>query len=506
MRHWIIGAIVLCLVSVARAKAPATTQAFARDDIAGRVSDADGKPIEGALVDVWSWYKGNETHTDADGRFVLRKLGHDEPVEIRISKEGYGFWYKVDQPTGVEGLWVRLTSKTFFEGVVKAPDGKPVPHALVRADFGPKRNPGVTIGDVWVETTADDQGHYRMYVMPDAYEFHVRVPNVGVARTAKTPIGDGENKKLDIQLEEGLTLNVLAKDSITGEPVPGVRLFVWQQKGIDAKSGPDGHIQIDGLQPGKLEFQVEAPGYARWWSEQALHPWQKKTLDDGKWQRNFDSLEFTIERGTRPLTVELEKAVTITGVAVDPDGKPVAGATVAPARTGSGNSLTGDTRFSVTSKKDGTFRMLLPASGEAQYNLVVHDGKFQQWRRWANGVNEPFQTTPGQKIDGVTMKLERPAMVKGRAIDAQGKPVADREVRAHAADKRENRYYDPTTRTDKDGRFELKLIRPGEQFIQVAPFWLTAEEAPKNSTVKVKLEAGEVKDDVELTAAPQDRR
>ena len=178
MRHWIIGAIVLCLVSVARAKAPATTQAFARDDIAGRVSDADGKPIEGALVDVWSWYKGNETHTDADGRFVLRKLGHDEPVEIRISKEGYGFWYKVDQPTGVEGLWVRLTSKTFFEGVVKAPDGKPVPHALVRADFGPKRNPGVTIGDVWVETTADDQGHYRMYVMPDAYEFHVRVPNL----------------------------------------------------------------------------------------------------------------------------------------------------------------------------------------------------------------------------------------------------------------------------------------------------------------------------------------
>ena len=25
------------------------------------------------------------------------------------------------------------------------------------------------------------------------------------------------------------------------EAVPGVRLFVWQQKGIDGKSGPDGH-------------------------------------------------------------------------------------------------------------------------------------------------------------------------------------------------------------------------------------------------------------------------
>ena len=508
MRVMVLTAVAMSLFvcATARAAEPATTQAIQRGEIAGRVTDAEGQPIEGALVDVWTWYKGNETKTDADGRFALKKLDRDDRVELRISKDGYGFWYNEAQPTGVDNLFVKLSNKTYFEGVVKAPDGKPVPGALVRANYGPKRNPGVTISHIFVETTADEHGRYRLYVAPDNYDFEVRVSGVGAARVPKTAVASGENRKVDIQLEAGLTLNVLAKDSISGDPVPGVRLFVWPQKGIDAKSGDDGHIEFTGLHPGPLEFQVEAKGYARWWSEQAIKPWQKKVVMPGeKFQRNFDSLDLQIERGMQPVTVELEKAVTITGVALDPDGKPVAGATVAPAKTGSGNSLTGDTRFSVTTKKDGTFTMLLPASGEGiKYNLVVHDGKYGKWRNWANGVGEPFSTTPGQKIENVTMKLERPAIVKGHVVDLAGKPVADREVRTHAADKRENRYYDPTTRTDKDGNFELKFVRPTEQFIQVAPFWLDAEQAPKNSTVKMTLEAGQTKDGIELVAAPKE--
>ncbi|MEO6436644.1 MAG: carboxypeptidase-like regulatory domain-containing protein, partial [Tepidisphaeraceae bacterium] len=244
-------------------------------------------------------------------------------------------------------------------------------------------------------------------------------------------------------------------------------------------------------------------GYARWWSDDATQRWERKQVEPGKFQRNFDHLTFQIERGIRPVTVEVEKAVTITGKVLDPDEKPVAGATVAPAKTGSGNSLTGDTRFSVTSKQDGTFTMTLPASGPTPYNLVVHDGKYQQWRTWANGVNEPFMAQPGETISDVTMRLTRPAVVRGRVVDAAGKPVADRDVRTHAADKRENRYYDPTTRTDQDGKFELKFVRGGEQYVQVAPFWLAAEEAPAGLWVKLTLKEGEMKEDVELTAAAE---
>ena len=56
------------------------------------------------------------------------------------------------------------------------------------------------------------------------------------------------------------------------------------------------------------------------------------------------------------MEIVVEKGVRIRGRVVDPDGKPVVGATVAPALTGTGNSLTGDTRFSVTSKDGGAVR------------------------------------------------------------------------------------------------------------------------------------------------------
>jgi hypothetical protein len=75
-------------------------------------------------------------------------------------------------------------------------------------------------------------------------------------------------------------------------------------------------------------------------------------------------------------------------------------------------------------------------------------------------VLPPIKTVPGQVIDGVTLRLTRPAIVRRKVVDAKGKAVAGREVRAQAIDKLENRYYDPTTTTQEDGTFELKYLRP----------------------------------------------
>jgi hypothetical protein len=253
--------------------------------------------------------------------------------------------------------------------------------------------------------------------------------------------------------------------------------------------------------PGRFEFMVEAAGYTRWWSEAAVSEWNRRQLSmrpGSNWQRNFDSLDFDLKPDMTPVNIVLEKGVRITGRVLDPNGKPVAGATVAHALTGTGNSLTGDTRFSVVTKPDGTFEALLPASGKARYNLMAHDGKYQEWRDWANGVLPPIQTVPGMEIKDVTLTMTKPATVRGKVVDAAGKPVAHREVRAHAADKLENRYYDPTTTTKEDGTFELRFIRPGEHYIQAAPFWLTAEEAPATSTQRLRLAEGETVEGIEL--------
>jgi hypothetical protein len=69
----------------------------------------------------------------------------------------------------------------------------------------------------------------------------------------------------------------------------------------------------------------------------------------------------------------------------------------------------------------------------------------------------------------------------------------------------ENRYYDPTTTTKADGTFELPYVRPGEHYIQAAPFWLTAEDAPSRSTRRLRLVAGTTVEGIELIGEDQAR-
>jgi hypothetical protein len=462
-------------------------------ELAGTVVDYEGAPLEGVTVNVGYAHMGHETETDAKGQFRLKGFARDEKVELILSKPGFSPETFMQQPTGVPGWVVALGKKTYFEGTVRAPGGGRAAGALVRANQGPKLGSGFQRSELWTETKTDEQGRYRLYVQPDAYEIAVEAPGVGVARLGKRPIGFGKVDKLDVDLTPGITFRIKCVDVASGDPVAGVRLYHWQKKKLNARSGADGTIVIGELLPGRFEFDVEAKGYTRWWSAKAMSEWNRKSIDDRKlnWQRNFDYLDFDLSPAMDPVTVVLEKAVRIRGRVVDPDGNPVAGATAAPALTGSGNSLTGDARFSVTTGPDGKFEMELPAGNGAEYNLVAHDGAYQQWRKWANGTLPPIRTAPGEEIEGVEIRLTRPATVRGLVVDERGKPVAYREVRAHAADNRENRYYDPTVKTHEDGTFELPFIRPGEQHIQAAPFWMSVEHGPKDATKTVTLDAGQ---------------
>jgi RNA polymerase sigma factor (sigma-70 family) len=297
-------------------------------------------------------------------------------------------------------------------------------------------------------------------------------------------------------------------DSITGKPVADVRLLSSYQQRPKVRGVADaaGNIAIDNIPPGKFQFDVQAVGYTRWWSEQCVSPFNQKTISDlrtgGTWQRNFDYLDFDVEPNMPPVTIIVERDVRIRGTVLDPDGNPVAKATVAPALTSTGNSLTGDTRFSVLTAFDGTFDMHLPASSDGQYNLVAHDGAYGKWRDWANGVIPPFKTKPGDELNDITIKLTRPGTVRGKAVDEQGNPAANAQVRASAFDRLENRYYDPTTKTDADGNFELNFVRPGKQYIQVAPFWLYATEAPDGSSQIVTVDETKPVEGVTLTVKP----
>jgi hypothetical protein len=299
---------------------------------------------------------------------------------------------------------------------------------------------------------------------------------------------------------------------VAGEPFAGLALFSWQQPQYRATSDKDGCLVIDNLLPGQFKFQVRSGEplkfngievyqhgeMGRWWSPDAMHKHQRRTMEPNGWQRNFDGLTFDLESGMPEVEIVVERGVVFSGHVYDPDGNPVEGATVAPAQTGSGNSLTGDTRYSVATVADGSYRVVIPAGYNFEYNLMVHDGECSKHRKWGAAVSDPFKSLPGQKFPDFDFKLTRGAIVRGKVTDAGGEPIVGHRIRSHAADLRENRYYDPTTTTGANGIFELKGIRPGEHHIQVEPHW-SRGAGPEGATVLVDLEEGEIVKGVELT-------
>ena len=496
----------------------ADLKGLARDEFAGIVQDAEGNPIEGATVDVWTWYRGDEATTDADGffRFKPRRDRFVSRVEVRISKPGFAPYYNNLQEIGTKDFVVTLNQTTYAEGTVTGIDGQPVANAELFFDQGEKRSDDVTIGSVisTIKTSAD--GKYRIYLAPDSYS--VKVQNKAGVTNTKIDVKEGQPVSLDLKLREGVRFEAEVVDADTGEPVEDLVLFHWREPKVTAISGPDGKIVIEGLKPGKMEFSVGSEkivhkpsgrtyyGHGkmgRWWSPNAVKEWQRRTkkndVNSRRWQSNFNGLEFNIQKKMKPVRIMVEQGVTFRGHVYDPDGKPVSGATVAPAKTGSGNSLTGDTRYSVLTKDDGSYEVVMPAGNKFKYNLIAHDGDYEEWRNWANGFSDPIQTKPGQVVENFDLKLTRGGTVKGKITN----PRPGLQVRAITSTMRGNRYYTPTAEVAADGSFEIKFVSLGKNFVQVAPFWIYPRHAPEGMSVIAEVIEDQTVDGIELTAVPE---
>lgn len=478
-----------------------------QNELAGVIVDEKGQPLHGAKVDLYPAFTGHETTTDEKGifRYKFENAGKDQTVEVRFSKDGYSPIYRRNQSLGVADLRIILSSKTYLEGMVVDKNDKPVSTAIVVA-----AHPYIWRGDYpsfnrESRTSTDENGRYRLYLNPEVYAVIVLSEGHGVERVSNIEVLKNEAQTLDLQLNDGVNFRARVLDADTNEPVAGFTLYHRTNAMARGVSNAEGLIEIPNSLPGDEEFQVGSgtpamgPGYyscptepfGSWWSPDAKKPWHRMSTTEV-------GILFELSPAMDPVTIYVRSGVLISGKVIDPDGNPVAQATVAPARTGTGNSLTGDTRYSVETKEDGSYVVCLPPSGDAEYNLMAHDGKYSQWRKFASGVTEPFRTKPGQRLENVDIQLHRPATVRGRVTASDGRSLKGLAVRAHAADKLGNRYYDPTTKTNEDGTFEVTHIRPGEHFIQVEPFWLNAEDAPPQSSVVVEVTAGEIEEGIEL--------
>lgn len=283
-------------------------------------------------------------------------------------------------------------------------------------------------------------------------------------------------------------------DSQTLQPLEGVRFSLDHVPTLFGLSDREGMVEIASVPMGRQRFVIDLDGYARWWTDAAPDGVGKRRMNEHGWQRNFDPLRIEVTADIDPLDFYMERAATVSGRVVDPDGRPVVFATVAPVLSGTGNSITGDTRFSAATYGNGEFTVSLPASGETTYNLAAHVAE----EKWANGVSRPFATQPGEVVEGIEITLTQPATIRGRIVDGEGRPVAEADVFAHRADGLGHRYFDPQAKTDQQGKFVLRRVEPGLIVVNQSYFLSPKSLASRRASQTVTAIASETTSEVEL--------
>jgi uncharacterized GH25 family protein len=179
-----------------------------------------------------------------------------------------------------------------------------------------------------------------------------------------------------------------------------------------------------------------------------------------------------------PLTIEVDRGVTITGRVAFSDGTPVAGAMVNTRPFGSG----------ARTDEKGTFTIRNAAVGKIMLVAMLPEQQLQ---------SSPTEVTAPAR--NVVITIATPARIEGRVTDKEtGQPIADFQVAFGWRDGRGGPFGRPTPFHNEDGSFLLDNLSAGPLRLQVAAEGyapgslsdLTTEEGRTLRGVQVQLERG----------------
>jgi hypothetical protein len=252
--------------------------------VVGRVVDADGKPIPGAVV------SGSGSGSmlcisallltcDENGRYVSGNRPIGKPINMEAHAPGYQADRRrniivpdVEHPTEVNFTLVPETAKTKVAPRRTAPEvssrtvsgfvvanGKPVADTIVRWGM-------ITDSSGAPETLADSEGHFSLGGMPDETNVLTIIVKGFLPRF---PLVDGKgNQSIEVELKPGATIRGRMVDD-EGKPIEGARIiplidtppaewgafnphwpgFVYLH-GLEAETGADGTFTLEGMPEG----------------------------------------------------------------------------------------------------------------------------------------------------------------------------------------------------------------------------------------------------------------
>ena len=489
------------LVRSARTAAPLTLVLGRSVTARGTVRDDGGKPIAGARVRALrstgrrmsfsGQFEREETVTDGNGRYELTTLAYGNSYRFTLVAEGHPPMVDFREVEAVKPI-----TKDFvisrggrIEGVVtEEGSDKPVPGAVVSVSTGEMRammgggrgNGPSTMGSSVVQT--DEEGKYvigpvhagpimSLSVKAPGYQAKAFVP--WPQPHGLSPVVAGETQTIDVALLRGGRIEGEVVDA-GGEAIAGAIVEAtsagrgWGRGGSmwlgtpSATSDAAGKYAIVGVPPGPYRVTVRAAGFAETVSE--------------------EQIEITEAGNTETLKVVLSGAGIIEGVVLDPEGEPVAGATVR-ARSQADPEASGGRR--------GQWMRRMRERQNPSLSVTDAEGRFRldglapklKWVAVASATglvdaeSEPARLEVGEVRD-VEIALLPGATFAGRVQNEDGRPVAGAQVRIGTLTPEQarrvslstweaQRLLGDATVTDEDGRFSMENVAPGRLIVRV---------------------------------------
>jgi hypothetical protein len=467
--------------------------------------------------------------TGKDGRFRLPGVGRDRVVTVIlrgertaavrlqvVTREGpRAGWVKGDHGLYPSGFTYLLAPTKPIVGTVRdRKTGKPVV--------------GVTVsdGNYYAQATTDEKGQYRIIGAPKQPSYRIAlggrkgVPYLGYTRFGVPDTPGLEPLRVDFELERGVEISGRVLDKVTGKPARGeVRYFHTRDnpnlKDFPTLDGlgfivsdwgrirPDGSFTVLGI-PGPGALVVLARDSTRYQRVDAVAGLRRlkvgsfpvgathAVLPINASEKEPKTLSYTLF-----VTPARSRPVRLTG----PDGKPVTGARAA--------GLTDDSTVTQLSSDRLTLGGLRRDGDRAL--VVIHE------RRQLGAV----AAVCGDSDEPLEVKLEPLGAVTGRLVNQEGKPLAGRTVALSLwldPKRFENlpdrfvslgRFGGPwqgftmrTAKTDKDGRFRVGGLLPGQRYdLDAGEGDLLRRENRTHRSADLRVGPGKTKDvgDVEPT-------
>ncbi len=448
------------------------------------VDAVSGHPIEGAAA----WLGASPGHnalSGPNGVFDLTTRRVPDGARVAVTAAGYvSAWVnrEVSERAGPAEVSVALKPAAPIAGLVTDAYNQPVAGANVWAEprnlgsryavrsFSPQR-----------ATTADD-GSFRLpdLVYGSAYRLTAQAQRFPSTVVDVPPMEPGvAADPVRIVLTRGRKAVGRVVDTDDG-PVTGAEVklrwpadterFVRRDR-LDATeptaTDERGEFSFPAVSEGEYEVLLSHPEYVRHGNPRAEVPGGEGDIDSGV---------FTLLAGAK-----------IHGLVTNPEGEPVAGATI---RARNYRSMDRNQDRTATSDTDGAFRLTgLPH--ELIELRVRADGYTTLVLRGARpGTEEP-----------ILIELKTGALLTGRVVDAAGRPVAGASVLLEPDEQTLMRGVDARDlfkRSDGDGRFRFEHVGPGT--------WsLEATQGPATAKVDgIELQPGTQRE-VDLHLQTQDQ-